>query len=134
MIRKTAEEDLPSIKALMQSIPGFWHEAWTDEALEKALAAAGDMALVYEADGQIVGFTFCHDLGFRAYVSELAVADDMRGRGIGKQLLEEVERILKERGCELIIVDAWKSALPFYKALGWTEPDVVLLRKQLASP
>ena len=56
---------------------------------------------------------FCYDLGFRAYLGELAVADNVRGRGIGSCLLEHVERILRGRRCELIISDVWKSAESF---------------------
>jgi ribosomal protein S18 acetylase RimI-like enzyme len=125
------ESDLPAAKALMQSIPGFWHEVWDDETLSKALASAGDLALVYEEDGRIVGMVFCHDVGFRAYLSELAVAEEMRGRGIARKLLTRVEEILRERGCETIIADVWHTAESFYRGLGWTQPDVTLLRKGL---
>jgi len=39
MIRKMRIEDLPFVKSLMQSIPKFWHEVWTDETLERAFVA-----------------------------------------------------------------------------------------------
>ncbi|NOR17361.1 GNAT family N-acetyltransferase [candidate division WOR-3 bacterium] len=55
----------------------------------------------------------------------------MRNQGIGKELLQYVEDVLKKRGCELIIADIWKSAEPFYRKLGWGEPQAVLLRKRL---
>jgi GNAT superfamily N-acetyltransferase len=55
----------------------------------------------------------------------------MRNRGIGKKLLQNVEDVLKKQGCELIIADIWKSAEPFYRKLGWEEPQAVLLRKRL---
>ena len=131
MIRGMTRDDLACVKALMQSIPGFWHDAWNDGTPAKALASAGDLAFVYETDGEIVGFIFAHDLGFRAYLSELAVAEKARGEGVGRALLEHVEQILRERGCELIVADVWKSAEAFYRGLGWTQPDVILLRKGL---
>ncbi|MCX6377565.1 MAG: GNAT family N-acetyltransferase [Armatimonadetes bacterium] len=134
MIREMTEGDLPAVKALMQSIPGFWHEAWNDGTLSRALASAGDLALVYEEDGRIGGMVFCHDVGFRAYLSELAVAEEMRGMGIARKLLARVEEILRERGCEMIIADVWRSAESFYRELGWTQPDVTLLRKGLKNP
>lgn len=134
MVREMTESDMPAVKALMQSIPGFWHEAWNDGTLSKALASAGGLALVHEEDGRIVGIVFCHDLGFRAYLSELAVAEEMRGRGIARKLLARVEEILRERGCEMIIADVWHSAESFYREVGWTQPDVTLLRKGLKNP
>ena len=131
MIRKMTREDLPFVKSLMKSIPHFWHEAWTDGTLERALAASGDLAFVYELDSQIVGCIFGSDLGFRAYIAGLAVSEKMRNRGIGKTLLQYVENVLRERGCELIIADVWKSAEPFFEELGWGHPQAVLLRKKL---
>jgi ribosomal protein S18 acetylase RimI-like enzyme len=131
MIRKMRIEDLPFVKSLMQSIPRFWHEVWTDETLERAFAASEDLAFVYESDRQIVGCIFGYDLGFRAYIGGLAISEEMRNREIGKKLLQNVEDVLKKRGCELIIADIWKSAEPFYRKLGWGEPQAVLLRKRL---
>jgi len=131
MIRKMKREDLPLVKSLMQSIPHFWHNVWTDETLERALVISGDLAFVYESDHQIVGCIFSYNLGFRAYVGGLAISEEMRNRGIGKKLLQYVENVLREQGCELIIADVWKSAEPFYRKLGWGKPQAVLLRKRL---
>ncbi|HVM59361.1 MAG TPA: GNAT family N-acetyltransferase [Verrucomicrobiae bacterium] len=52
-------------------------------------------------------------------------------RGIGKQLLEHVQTILAECGCAVLISDVWKDARGVYEALGWSPPNVVLLRKTL---
>lgn len=131
MIRRMRKEDLPSVKSLMQAIPSFWHKAWSDETLERALSASGDLAFVYEVEGKVVAFAFCYDLGFRAYLGEFGVAEDMRRRGIGRELLIHIADTLKQRECELIVSDVWKSAEPFYRRLGWQAPDAVLLRRRL---
>ncbi len=131
MIRKMRKQDLACVKSLMQSIPNFWHVVWNDKILERAYYASGDLASVYELDRKVVAFVFCYDFGFRAYLGELVVGENIRGRGIGRRLLEHVERMLRGRGCELIISDVWKSAESFYRKLGWKEPEAVLLRKQL---
>lgn len=131
MIRRMRKEDLSSVKLLMQSIPDLWHEAWNDETLERAFSASADLSLVCEIEGQVVAFVFCYDLGFRAYLGELAVSEKMRGRGIGMELLQHIEHLLRERGCELIISDVWRSAEPFYRKLGWLEPQATLLRKRV---
>ena len=131
VIRNMLRVDLPTVKLLMQSIPGFWHEGWDDMTLDSALAASGDLAFVYEIEGRVVGIALAHDLGFRAYLSELAVAEEMHGQGIGMRLLEHIEEILRKRGRAVIISDVWRSAEQFYRNLGWSEPDVKLLRKIL---
>ncbi|MBP2658473.1 MAG: family N-acetyltransferase [Firmicutes bacterium] len=131
MIRKMKKEDLLSAKILMQSIPNFWHESWTEDTIEKALTASAGLSFVYELNSQIVGVIFAFDFGFRAYIAELAVSEQSRNLGIARNLIEHVEFILKKKKCELVIADVWKTAEPFYKKLGWEHPNAILVRKSL---
>lgn len=86
MIRSVTKEDIPNIRKLMESEPGFWQESWRYDVLERGLDSAGGLAFVWEETGQILGFVCAHDLGFRGYLSELIVAKSARNRGIGKHL------------------------------------------------
>jgi len=131
MIRPAVEADFPAIKALMQSEPGFWQPGWDISTLAQAVRAAGELALVWEENGSILGFACAHDLGFRAYLNELVVSPAARGQGIGRELVEYIQAELSRRGRTVLIADVWKDAEPFYHALGWSAPDVVLLRKKL---
>ena len=133
MLRTATSSDIPGIRMLLQSVPGMWQESWRADVLETALSSAGDLALVHEAHNSINGFACAHDVGFRAYLSELVVTPGAERQGIGSQLLSEIERRLVDRGCLVIIADAWRDAEPFYRSLGWSSPSVVLLRKSLAS-
>ncbi len=114
----------------MQSIPGFWNPAWREDALEQALSASGGLAYVADEGGEVIGFICAHDLGFRAYLNELVVAEPQQGKGIGRRLLERVELELRARGCGIIVSDVWKTATGFYESMGWSAPDVILLRKR----
>jgi ribosomal protein S18 acetylase RimI-like enzyme len=131
MIRAATESDIPDTKSVMKSVPGLWHQDWRKDTLERAIRAADGLAFVWVDGGQILGFACAHDLGFRGYLSALVVAEEARGRGIGRQLVRHVERELAARGCALLISDVWKDAEGFYRALGWTSPDVILLRHTL---
>jgi ribosomal protein S18 acetylase RimI-like enzyme len=115
----------------MEAEPGFWRGDWSDATLAKGIETAGDLALVWEEGASIAGFVCVHDLGFRAYLSELIVARDARGRGIGTGLVEHVQSELARRGRRVLIADVWHDAEGFYRSLGWTPPDVVLLRRVL---
>ena len=131
MIRSVTKEDIPNIRKLMESEPGFWQESWRYDVLERGLDSAGGLAFVWEETGQILGFVCAHDLGFRGYLSELIVAKSARNRGIGKHLVQQVEQKLAARGCNILISDVWEDSVRFYKLLGWSEPDIMLLRKPL---
>ncbi len=131
MIRQAAQNDIPAIKALMQSEPGFWQASWRNDAVERGLASSSGLALVWEENGQVLGFVCAHDFGFRAYLSELIVKSSERSRGIGTKLVEKIHQELSARGCAVLISDVWHDAEKFYKSLGWSAPDVKLLRKRL---
>jgi ribosomal protein S18 acetylase RimI-like enzyme len=129
VIRTARTTDVESIRLLMKSVPGFWDDTWRPDVLERALISADDLAIVSPSGDAIEGFICAHDLGFRAYVSELIVSPSAQGMGIGSELLSEVDRRLAARGCAVAIADVWRDAEGFYRAQGWSPPSVVLLRK-----
>ena len=131
MIRKASKVDVQAIGSLIQSVPGLWDDGWPDDVLERALECSSGLALVAEQDGAVVGFICAHDVGFRGYLSELVVSETVRGQGIGAELLCAVESALAALGCAVVISDVWRDAEGFYRRLGWSDPDVVLLRKRL---
>lgn len=131
MIRLATKTDTPHIRQLMQSVPGFWHKEWRQDVLERGLAAAKGLAFVWEEASEIVGFVCAHDVGFLGYLSALVVSKKARGRNVGKELVQQVEQVLAARGCAVVISDVWKDAEGFYRRLGWTPPDVILMRKSL---
>jgi len=133
VIRPATREDILGIRALMQSVPGFWDESWRPDVLERVLRSSETIALVHAEKGVIDGFVCGHDVGFRAYLSELVVSPGLHGRGVGSSLVAELERRLAERGCSVLIADVWRDAEPFYRSRGWSPPSVVLLRKRLDS-
>jgi len=132
VIRAAGTTDITDIRALMNTVAGFWDRTWRPDVLERVLGSEETIALVHQ-DGRVIdGFACAHDVGFRAYLSELIVGAQAQRRGIGSRLLEEIERRVAERGCSLIFGDVWRDSEAFYRAHGWTPPSVVLLRKRLS--
>lgn len=80
--------------------------------------------VVEEADGRIIGYALVtitpllHTNGSSAQLQELVVEQSMRGRGIGTRLIDEVERISRERGVRQLTVPSRRSA-DFYERLGY---------------
>jgi predicted N-acetyltransferase YhbS len=119
MIRKATKDDIPAIKKLMQSEPGFWKQDTRPDVLEIELASAKDLSFVWDQGGEILGFACAHDLGFRAYLSELIVAKPERWKGIGHSLIEHIQDTLRDRNCPVLFSDVWETAEKFYRSLGW---------------
>jgi predicted N-acetyltransferase YhbS len=132
MIREAMDSDVQKIRSLMQAIPGLWHPWWSEETIASAIRSANGLAFVWEDDSQILGFVCAHDLGFRAYLSELGVAVDARKKGIGASLVRTVEEALRRRGQQIVIADVWRDAEQFYGSLGWEAPEATLLRQRLS--
>ncbi len=131
MIRKTEIKDSKQIEELLRGEKGFWDKSWRKDAIELGIKSSDSLSFVFEKDSKIIGFVCAHDMGFRGYLSELIVDSSYRRKGIGKKLVQKVELELKRRGCKTLISDVWKSSRKFYESLGWSEPDVILLRKKL---
>ena len=57
-----------------------------------------------------------------AYVSTLVVAEEIRGKGVGRELLEVAEDYARKHGCPRIVVataNHRSGAHAFYERLGW---------------
>lgn len=116
----------------MQSIMGVWQPTWRPDSVQRSIAAADGLAFVAVEHGQILGFICGHDLGFRAYLSEFAVAEPRQRSGIGSALLGRFESALAQRGCQLVVADVYPPAEPFYRAHGWASPAAILLSHPLS--
>jgi ribosomal protein S18 acetylase RimI-like enzyme len=131
MVRKAIAADAASIRVLMQSVQGFWQPWWSDKTIIEAILSANGLAFVWEDSSSIAGFVCAHDLGFRAYLSELVVDHRVRRQGVATRLLGAVEEALGNRDQRIMIADVWRDAEPFYKSRGWEPPEAVLLRRRL---
>ena len=99
-----------------------------------ALLTDGDACLLLAVDGEerlgyLLGFrhlTFYAN-GPVAWVEEVFVRGQDRGRGIGRTLMSAFERWAAARDCGLIAL-ATRRAAPFYRALGFEESAVYFRR------
>ena len=132
-IRSATAADSDAITDLLKSIDGVWQPDWRSDTVCRSISAADGLAFVAVEQECIIGFISGHDLGFRAYVSEFAVAEAHQRAGIGTTLLRSLESALAQRGCRLVIADVYRPAEPFYRALGWEAPSAVLLSHRLAT-
>jgi uncharacterized protein (DUF1697 family)/GNAT superfamily N-acetyltransferase len=109
---------------------GFWDNTCRPDVLERVSALSETIALGHHEDDIMDGFVFGLDVGFRTYLSELAVTPASQGRAVGSHLVFALERRLPDRGCSILIPALWRDAEPFYRSPGRTprppryEPNV----------
>jgi len=141
-VRAATTEDVEIIHSLAcelagtvgDSPPGFEN---VRERLAELLEEPRARILVAEGgDGAVLGVASLWikpDLAHGDTVVEvpmLVVTEDSRGEGVGKALMEEVQRLAAEKGANLIELVATTqnvAAREFYRTLGFVETDHIAL-------
>lgn len=98
------------------------------EEIRKKTSRDPDLFLVAEIDGKMVGTVIGGFDGRRGMIYHLAVTQDVRERGIGTLLMNEVEFRLKAKGCVrcyLLVTNENTVAMEFYRKRGWQNMDHV---------
>ena len=104
------------------------------EEIEKKLQRDPDLFLIAEIDGVIVGTIIGGYDGRRGMMYHLAVAQEHRNKGIGSQLVRELEQRLREKGCiryYLLVTKDNHEAIHFYERHGWKLMDLYTYGKDL---
>ena len=124
-----------------EDVVGLWElcgltRPWNDPRLDirRKLDVQPELFLVGTDRDFLVATAMAGYDGHRGWVNYLAVHPDARGRGYGRQIMAEIERMLEERGCpklSLQIRTDNEQALGFYRALGYAPDAVVSMGKRL---
>lgn len=88
---------------------------WSRNSFAEALADENNFLLVCEADGKIAGYADTWCVLDEATITNIAVREDLRGQGIGAQLLKEALDEAKERGISAVTLEVRKSNEPAIK-------------------
>lgn len=145
-VRQATPEDVPSLVALFQELdrmqadwrvftprPGFYDEV--GEKYREAMNTPDSMVLVaVDDDGEVVGMAYGESRTPSRFSDERAlelsgvvVRGGYRGRGVGRELVEEAARFAKDRDIawvELKTFSPNRGAMEFWERLGF-EPRVV---------
>ena len=104
------------------------------QELRKKLSRDPDLFLVAEQGQALLGAVLGGFDGRRGIVYHLAVRPDERKRGIGRALMLELERRLKEKGClkyYLLVTKDNREAIQFYEHLGAEVMDLYVIGRVL---
>ncbi|MDT0115537.1 GNAT family acetyltransferase [Microbacterium sp. PRF11] len=115
------------------AVVALWEEAgltrpWNDPRadIHRKLRVQPELFLVAAEADRVVGSVMAGYDGHRGWLYYLAAADSHRGRGIGRALVAEAERLLEQMGCpkvQLMVRPDNLAARGFYDALGYEPFD-----------
>lgn len=136
MIRKMELKDIEEIKKIDKLCFKVDAER-TAEGIRGYMQASNNSSIVYEINNKVVGFNFIHIWGSFGWFGPLGVDHEYQGKGIGKALIRETIRILKE---DYKVSTIGLNTMPesqynvgFYMSLGFTPLKLSLnLKKQIS--
>jgi len=138
IFRDATFADLPAIVALLaeDTLGEKREDAATplDPGYEAAFAAIksdpGQRLIVAEIDGRVIGTMQLSTIpgiafkgAWRGQIEAVRIAQDLRGRGLGKLLIAYGVEQFRQGGCKFVQLTSHKSrtrAHRFYERLGWT--------------
>lgn len=140
VIERPGLQDFPEIFPLLKQL---WPDKeFSEEKLngifEKGLYNSHQAYLVAKYEGKIVGFVSLvikdslWDEGKLGHINELVVDRFHRNKGIGKDLLEEIIKVAKEKSCKRVELDSAfrrKEAHLFYKSQGFEKCNFLFSKK-----
>lgn len=148
-IRSLRAEDQPFLARVAPRIrpaqtasprdPAALDRFFSDLASGRLLTKPGEEAFVATLAGEPCGLVSVHpDVDYftghpRAYVDILVVAAEAEGKGIGRALMDSVERWARDHACHEVVLDVFaenQRAIAFYERLGY-RPDHVRMAKPL---
>ncbi len=81
-----------------------------------------DIILLVMQDVEIVGCVMLHPVDENtAKLRQMAIAEKLQGKGIGRVLVEDAEQAAKEYGFTRIVLHAREHATHFYAKLGYKQ-------------
>lgn len=133
-IRPFKEPDRQAVIQLWQDcdLTRPWNDP--DKDISRKMAFQPELFLVAEDKEQVIASAMAGYDGHRGSVYYLAVSPDYQARGIGKQLMSEIEDRLIKLGCpklNIVVRSSNDKVLEFYRKLDYASDDVVSLGKRL---
>ncbi len=123
------------------SVVSLWHECGLvhpqndpDRDIDRKLAHGTDYFLVATAGDEIVGSAMGGYEGHRGWVNYVAVSPAWQRQGVGRRIMDELERRLRLVGCakvNLQIRSSNSEVMEFYRRLGFVQDAVVCMGRRL---
>jgi ribosomal protein S18 acetylase RimI-like enzyme len=102
--------------------------------IQRKMKVNPELFLIGLIDGKVAATAMGGYEGHRGWVNYLGVDPVLQKKGLGRQIMQALEKILLERGCaklNLQVRTGNTEAMRFYERLGYKRDEVVSLGKRL---
>ena len=125
VLRRMTLSDVPAVHRIEEAIFSMpWSEKdFVYEMTENKVARY----LVIEEAGEIIAFAGAHIILDQAHVTNIAVRQDCRGRGLGRMITRALMQYASNLGAEYLTLEVRQSnatAQNLYKSLGFVKVNV----------
>ncbi len=124
IVRNMIESDLEAVAALERVI---FSDAWTSKCIYDTFCQKQAFVLIAELDGRIVGYCIVYFVLDEGEIARIAVDTSCRRQGVGRELLNQVEKICTEKRMVRLLLDVResnKTAREFYLNYGFEEDGI----------
>lgn len=127
--------DYDDVISLWRSLSGMGLSGADEKGeIEKFIVRNPKTSILAETEGKIVGTVLGGFDGRRGYIYHLAVERTLWKRGIGRMLMEELEKRFKRLGAQKVhlMIYVENDAVGFYEGLGYVKrDDIEIMSKDL---
>ena len=119
VIRPMEERDLPEVSRIEGEV---FSVPWSEQSFRDSLALSYAVFLTAECEGRVAGYCGCYQSLEEAEITNVAVKQEFRGRGIAKALLQELFRVGKARGASVFLLEVRagnQAAIRLYEGQGF---------------
>ena len=136
-VRAAKSSDAPTLARLIEFLGHEIDEKTVRKNIAK-LAKAGEAPLVATLDKAVIGLCGIHRTvtvhrpAPVGRITVLVVAESAQDKGIGRMLVEEAEKLLRQGGCQIVEVtsnDRRGAAHAFYRHLGYERTSIRFMKK-----
>ena len=134
-IRVFAQADTEAVVQLWRDcgLTRPWNDPHQDIA--RKLSVSPELFFIgTDAQGQLIATVMVGYDGHRGWINYLAVHPSHQRQGHARQLMQQAEQLLTERGCpklNLQVRAGNEAVIAFYESLGYTDDKTVSMGKRL---